>query len=508
MGISIYFGSKTDLPELVIEMLKDTYDLERRLCDQLYYTKAHRHFSPLKDNIYFSGETYYTDSFYRDSYYHYFSSKLKSYDRDCIRISLFEDQVNEEDFNDQNKHDDLFNRYRGFYIIRPTFPNIIGRSIISPKALKNQKIRVCSSTFNTTVNSLKFSVNGFPHASQDREVITCAETSLWAIMEYFGNKYPQYKPVNSSTIIDHLNSISIERQIPSDGLTSPQISYALMKCGFGTKIYSHRDYGDEFFRLLSCYIESGIPLIIGIDNEPDGKIGHAVLAIGRETISSYQYNNIGKYILGINTLNEKATQKNIEIFDYDSIPKNFVFIDDSQPAYHIATLSEPTKYHGEEWINCKIKYFVVPLHPRVYLDAAHAKNHIITFLLCSPQPIHNDSKVVLRVFLASSRSYKHELSRNRGVGGLLKDLLIATQMPKFIWVAEISTKELIMEEKSNGLLILDATEANIDNSPLIIAAYNGNLLQFEKSSGNFNSSELPLDSFQIFSHNLRPTDTW
>ena len=35
-------------------------------------------------------ETEYVDSVYRDSYYSYFSTKLKSYRRFCVRLSFFE----------------------------------------------------------------------------------------------------------------------------------------------------------------------------------------------------------------------------------------------------------------------------------------------------------------------------------------------------------------------------------------------------------------------------------
>ena len=227
MGISVYIASRDDRAKLIKTILLEEYGLEESFSEQIYNENVKSHFEILKDKISFLAETCYVDSFYRDSYYHYFSSKLNCYSRDCVRISLFDGEVYEEDFAVSDKYISLQKRYRGFYVLRPTFPHIIGRSVISPMALKDSDMRICVSDFSTTANGLKFKICGFPHSSQDTETITCAETTLWAVMEYFGNKYPYYKPVQPSKIIQQLNDLSYERQVPSRGLAVHQISYAL-----------------------------------------------------------------------------------------------------------------------------------------------------------------------------------------------------------------------------------------------------------------------------------------
>src|SRR3546814_5218293 len=58
------------------------------------------HLSRLQPNCYFLAETPYVDKVYRDSHYHYFSSKLKRYQRDCIRISFFSGAINDALFRD------------------------------------------------------------------------------------------------------------------------------------------------------------------------------------------------------------------------------------------------------------------------------------------------------------------------------------------------------------------------------------------------------------------------
>src|SRR5690606_10836696 len=159
--------------------------------------------------------------------------KLPKYKRDAIRLSFFEEEISDADFFNGAQHSNLQQKYRGFIVLRPTDPFIIGRSIISPLLLRTNNILACMSKFHTTVNGVKFTVKGFPHSSQDTETISCAETSLWAIMEYFSNKYSDYQPVLPSKIIRTLNQVSSERQIPSKGLNIAQMSYSLKEFGFG-----------------------------------------------------------------------------------------------------------------------------------------------------------------------------------------------------------------------------------------------------------------------------------
>ena len=66
---------------------------------------------------------------------------------------------------------------------------------------------------DVTSNGLKTSVFGFPHASQDGETITCAETSILNVMEYFGLKYPEYSPILPSKIKFVVESQSFEKDI-------------------------------------------------------------------------------------------------------------------------------------------------------------------------------------------------------------------------------------------------------------------------------------------------------
>lgn len=496
MNIKVYITPFNQICELIIQLLVSEFKVGNAISEELYKRHIAPHFHTLKESTYFLAETNYVDKTYRDSYYKYYSSKSNDYQKNCIRISIFDGPIKYSDFRSRKKRETLSKKYLGFYVLRPTWPNVIGRSVITPFALKENHFSCCITNFNTSVNGLDFSVKGFPHSSQDSETITCAETALWAIMEYFGNKYSDYNPVLPSKIIQTLNKISYERQIPSKGLDILQMSYTLKQFGFGSRFYSKEIYGDEFERLISCYIESGIPLIISIENK---NIHHALLAIGHEEVDENQIDQILPLVKETNSNGTKLT-----IYDYDSAEKNFIFIDDNRPVYQKATLRRPAAhYTDEEWQDCSIDYFIVPLYPKIYLEAVEAKRSIIKFLF-NYFTLDKDTSLLLRTYLASSRSFKANLALNNSFNEDAKAIIMETSMPKFIWVAEVTSKELIKNRKAQGMILLDATEANISYyKPLILAFLQEKMLSLNKYSGILESSMLYSEPFEIYEHNLK-----
>lgn len=121
-----------------------------------------------------------------------------------------------------------------------------------------------------------------------------------------------------------------------------------------------------------------------------------------------------------------------------------------------------------------------------------------------PEPLYDNKEVLIRFFLTSSRSLKDSLAVNDTLQADVKDLVMEIPMPKFAWVAEISDKILIKQGKANGLILLDATEANIYyNKPRIFAAYQDKLIKFDQSNGKLENNSLTLQPFNIYTHNLR-----
>jgi hypothetical protein len=178
----------------------------------------------LEDNISYVFEYSYVDRHYRDTFYFYHSTKYEEFYRNCIRIHLF------MNFS-ITKVDDLINltdtdkeKYRGFFIVRPLPQFPLGRSLISPPAFKNRNILCCLMKSRVSLLGHRLEICGFPHIAQDTETHTCAESSIWSLLEYLGNRYSHYLPLLPAEIIRKLSSVSSRRSLPSIGLLPTEIS--------------------------------------------------------------------------------------------------------------------------------------------------------------------------------------------------------------------------------------------------------------------------------------------
>ncbi len=504
MKIQITHGKIDEVGTELESALKNYFRFPENELTDLIQDRFQAHIDHLKEDLHFILEWPYVDKVFRDSYYSYFSSKHQYSVKDCIRISFFNIEVNYDMFRDHSQIENLQAAFVGFIIIRPTSPFIIGRSILSPKALRINHFRCCLATYSVTVNSVKFSIEGFPHSSQDTETITCAETTLWSCLEYFSFKYPEYKPILPSHIINTLSKLSFERQLPSKGLNYNQLSLALREFGFGSKVYYQGQFGQKFPALLSSYIESGIPVILGLNlYDPISKVfmynqsGHATLCIGREELTDAQIDSC-------NVATDLSS--GAKVYDIDNVVnKNYVIIDDNHPPYQLAKFDEPCKYYNNaSWDLFKVAYFIVPLHQKIYLELFEAKKFLFDLLSVSRAKLPDDSKIMVRFYLASSRSFKNWLVTESDMEPQTREIIVNSSMAKFIWVAELGTHESFKLRKANGIVILDATSANTSNmKPLILSSHNDVLINFDQDTHELTEWALPLGEYSIYEDNLK-----
>lgn len=496
-----------DLKDLLIEVLQKYFGHSRVSIENAIEKKLIPILKQLKDNTSLYIETNYIDKVYRDSYYLYYSSKAKAYKKDSIRISFFEDETNilAKGKVDYNNIDNLQKSYRGFLIIRPTLPQIIGRNAISPQLYKESKFVICDVNIPTTVDGMKVSVRAFPSSSQDKETITCAETTIWSLMEYFGNKYAEYSPTSPSEIIKILKNALVERQLPSNGLSADHLAYVLKDFCFGPKLY-HKDCFSDLHNILSCYVESGIPIIVTLSNEQniDNKldpniIRHAVLCIGRETLTEEL---IDKGFLE-KTDSLKTKNGPIHILDFDNIVKQYVFIDDNCPPYALDFLETPTKrYEDALWKECKIVQIIAPLYNKIYLDAFLVKRYVDE-LLCEYFFKHLITCTISkRVYLCSTRNYRNYVAKSN-MSEEMKLSISDLYLPKFIWVVEISDKTNIKAGKATSLIMLDATGIQTsDYEPLIAIYTNNTIYAIDSSTNEVTQDRIIINGFDSY-YNLK-----
>lgn len=447
-----------------------------------FHQKIKEQLQTLRQDLIMVVETEYVDSVYRNSYYAYFATKLKSYRRYCIRLSFFEPCFSTLDEFFRLGEFAIKNNYLGFLIIRP-IGQCIGRNAISPKAKipPINDVKICLAGINSTCLGVKLTVYAFPHSSQDSEYMTCAETTTWALMEYFGNKYVLYNPLLPSELLASLQSHAVERLVPSQGLTIQQISMVLRQKDFGCKMYSKNN--TRFKEVFTCYVESGLPLAVAVEGN---NIGHAIVCIGRKNL---QRSNILT----------KKTFLGIDYFFWNDSIDEFVFNDDNMPCYQIYNFGNPTAYFGK----MEITHFIVPLHKKIYLAAEQAID-ISNFLVAND--FHSPADSVIRTFLTSSRSYREYIWQNPDFTPNLKIAYLTVGLPKFIWVTEVSSRVDFDNSKVNSLILLDATSTYSKGDPyasLILKQNKNQITIYDKKVRNLVNLIVTLPpKFESFNGNL------
>ena len=445
----------------------------------------------LRDDLHVVIEGYYVDSAYRDSYYDYYSTKHSDYNRFCLRMSFFKPAFNKViDFANEGNIKD---NYLGFLVVRP-LKRCIGRNVISPEAKISTKsdIRICKVKVDTSCLGVKLKAEGFPHASQDNETMTCAQTTIWSLLEYYGNKYTYYHPTLPTEIEEILEPFSYERQLPSKGLTYNQISVALRNLGFGPKIYQSGDTQDKidhFRMLMACYIESGVPLAVALTN---AQIGHAVVCVGTERVDKNDVMNHPIDLGGKTLYSWNQTVANA----------NFVFNDDNWPCYQIASLSDPAQQYvsggNQKWKDAQVRQFIAPLYHKVYMEAD-------TAIALSEQIVKSVIKGgdhhVMRTLLTSSRTFREHITKMSTLTNEQRIALLGIPMPKFVWITELSTPKEFFDGKVSTLLLLDATGSKMANLSrnIILLLSDGLLYTYDNNQmsivGKPISFPIPFESF-------------
>lgn len=431
----------------------------------------------------------YTDKLYRDSYYFYFATKFQEFSRDTIRICLFEKNFSESIFINGNA-DDIQKAFLGFFILRPIQGKYLGRTMISPRAFKSQHFVSCLARERVSLAGFNLFVDAFPHSSQDTSTISCAETSIWMIMEYFSHRYPEYSPVLPSKIHQILLDTYRQRSLPSNGLTAIQISSALRTLGFGTVMYTkNKNNPDELLQIISTYVESGIPTIVATRSPQ--KAGHALVAIGHdEKTDSFDFES----------LPEKSG-----VFDTANLKRNFIFSDDNRPIYVSSSLKEPLAgYNGDDLPKSTIEAAIVPLYPKIFLEARGARKLFegIFKLRDFGSRQKTDEVLYRRIFLTSGRSYKHWLRKERIFDENLRNIILQTDLPKFIWLSEYGTADNYRSMQAGSIICLDAT-GDQHLSSLIFSIYPDRYVVLDNESRKYKGEKVALPVFPLYQNNLK-----
>lgn len=424
-------------------------------------------------------EENYVDRVYRDSYYFYFAGKHFCYSRFCKRIFLFAN-IYEKPILDMDSNE-LEKEFVGSIVIRPIPKRSVGRTLLNPKYFIGEwRCFIRMANYNLMAFGKKLAVAAFPYSMQDGETATCAEVTILNLLDYYSRSYPEYHYLLPSDINRIAKDNGYERSLPTHGLKYEMISKAFCESGFYPRLYSAKEMPkDKLRRILYYYVESGIPLSLGVSLGARNKhsiivIGHGKLNIGEKSLKQNLY-----------ACYDKKSGNVVWICDAADAVDEFCIMDDAQMPYVLAKceLDEQCQLRLDKYT---IETMMVPLYKRMYLEASDA-SEIFKVILASEEygvkyldfkNIENEKlgsqekPIVVRIFMTSSRSLRKCRDKQFADGNTeVRTWYSTTVFPKFVWVCELSTVDMY-SKKVIGEIILDATssaDANVDS--LIIAHY-------------------------------------
>lgn len=412
-------------------------------------------------------ESFYRDFDFSSIYSSFYSKKHKFLPKECFRIHFF------------TKVDLSPDCYGGFMVLRPSaIEDNRGRSHIKPELLvEADKSFIMLAPSRSHILGVKHDVKAFPWMAQETDISRCAHSAAWSIIRYFSDKYAHYKQRSINNIVE-MTPLYLNRKTPSEGLTLVQLSEIFAAAGFhplilrkGTKAESK----ERFYSSMFAYIESGIPIIAALP-----KREHAISIIGHGAINQQKVDNYN------------ATSPTLSHAFIDSL----IAVDDNFLPYRVVTqtASAMTKYGIED-----IEYALIPLYEKMFLPADIVIKYVKDFL--ETKQIDVPDNVIIRPYITSSRSLKYRSNLNATINNDLKEIILKTPMPQFIWCVDISTIEEYKQSKNSARLIIDVTAATDDINPWILVHDANTVFYYDLQEG-WIQEDFAIAPYDMYKNNL------
>lgn len=241
-------------------------------------------------------ESQYVDRDFLEDFSNYYVKCFNGYGSKCARLHFFSDEISHSlleqviEDGDSSSIEKLQNAYLGFIVIKPLPKTFIGRACLKiyPRFFSNNR-KVLKRRYDVSLFGIDLSVDSIAFQEQDKVLSACATTSIWSCFHAINWKnlidIPSCSEITASAVNHIQNSIN---RFPNDGLTNKQILRALDVGGLRHHEVNARGMQwDVFFAVVSSYLNSELPIILGVrifEKNHHGHLispgGHAVTILG------------------------------------------------------------------------------------------------------------------------------------------------------------------------------------------------------------------------------------
>lgn len=435
-------------------------------------------------------ESSYIDRDFSASYSAFYSTLFQPYRKYCRRAHFFSVDVAAALAHPMvgeriSALEALAACYLGNIVIRPVDHAPVSSAHISAAALSSsdlQDIQV-RSRFRIHVMGVEFEVDAAPLTQQDTRTGACAQAAVWMAGRHLHNRRgaPWFSVVDITKIALNPIDSGITRSLPagSEWLTNDNIVRALRSMGRHPVTYPASPPSKSAppsAEVIARYVDSGIPILLGLRNAASS-VGHAVVVVGTERAQHPR------------RLTRGATTAHFLT--------HLLVNDDQRGPY--CRLPIRSRQSGDYPFRLErdLVALVVPLPDKVFMKAEVAELRSVRFLAGLASARYDLVKrllgavtawdvapdfyaaverqeIVRRTYLTFGWRYKARTLRN-AVSEELKEELLDTQFPRFVWVTEFYTLEgarpcFADEREVMGHAVVDATGSGFSDSPLVLDA--------------------------------------
>jgi hypothetical protein len=464
----------------------------------------------------------YIDRDYSADFVAFYSSVFKTYPRHTKRLHLFQQDASglfAENFVQQAAATSEEYGYLGFVVIRPIRQGPVGRTMLpfpefGPKLIVRRAAR---SKVDAHLLATQFEAKGAPFIQQDRRIGACAQAAIWMASRPIHERHRQSSWHSISQITKFATTptdADLSQSLPhgSSGLNPLHITRALRAMGHQPlcDIFEHvagskrgetakdesaepAEAADDLdqeksIEVLLRYLDSGLPVILGLlphEKEPDG---HAITAVG--------------YVEDPGSAIRPGS-------GYERFVRAILVHDDQRGPYRLLPVSADDIEHlpGDRLLRAldskvltvedAVSHIFVPLSQRVFLIADYANIIAWDFLerqvndlraklisdIDAEVPSAADTlrafcddfsagRIIRRTYLTTAGRYRHHLARTSAPEDL-KVKAIARTLPHFVYVTELIREDAIPDEDGArpiiGHLVFNATSSTDPNADLLFA---------------------------------------
>lgn len=381
------------------------------------------------------------------AYYSKWSAKTPRY---CTRVHFFRGEPSSDDpLEVIDEMAAVSESYLGFTTLRPIAVSPVAATILRPFASELNYFITSRDQFPVNLAGQRFEVDGTPFLQQDNAVGACAQASIWMALRTLRRKEGQAAFSTAQITTAATRFLVQGRTLPNrEGIGSAQIAEAVRAAGYSPHLIALGGPGlgnspgrqlepseiVEARRKLYPYVESGIPVVLGI--VPPNGIGHAVLIVGHKWFSPTSRDQLTPVM-------STSDPQPAYVYDASDWARPFIIHNDNMGPY----LELPESGTGAPYELAQA-IFAVPFLPAdVFISGEEALQTCLLALRHALQVIPPD--FVARTYLQDRAEFRQSVLQS-GMPDEVIRYYRKKWLPKRVWVMEINALDGYEESPGQG----------------------------------------------------------